>query len=189
MPPSRPKKDAPSAAAQILAQAEAAFAAGQTTEASRHLTLLSAMTFEDPRVKARLDDIKLKVVRAAAVDFEKQAAYEEKHQRWALAAESWLRVAKGRPNDSYPLHRAAFAQLQAGVELRLVMETAKRAVDLAPNDAQAHRTLAKVYMAADMQASARRELELAQRCSPTDDAQDDAKAGLLQRLLGRDDED
>jgi Flp pilus assembly protein TadD len=148
------------------------------------------MTFDDPRVKARLDDLKLKVVRAAAVDFEKQAAYEEKHQRWALAAGSWLRVAKGRPNDSYPLHRAAFAQLQAGVELRLVMETAKRAVEISPNDAQAHRTLAKVYMAADMQASARRELELAQRCSPSDDTQDDAKtAGLLQRLLGRDDED
>jgi tetratricopeptide (TPR) repeat protein len=123
------------------------------------------------------------------VDFEKQAAYEEKQQRWGLAAKSWLRVAEGRPNDSLPLQRAALAQLQAGVELRQVMELAKRAVELAPNDAQAHRTLARIYHAANMLANARRELEAAQRCAggpaPAAAAEPAKNAGLFKRLLGQ----
>jgi Tfp pilus assembly protein PilF len=86
-----------------------------------------------------------------------------------------------------PLQRAALAQLQAGVELRLVMQTAKRAVELAPNDAQAHRVMAKVYVAADMQANARRELEAAHRCSRTEGSDDLSPTGLLKRLLGRED--
>jgi DNA-binding SARP family transcriptional activator len=90
-----------------------------------------------------------------------------------------------------PLQRAALAQLQAQVASRVVIETAKRALELAPTDAQAHRTLAKVYMAADMQASARTELEAAERCSPGGAARssDTKPPGLWQRLLGRDDAD
>jgi Flp pilus assembly protein TadD len=84
----------------------------------------------------------------------------------------------------------ALAQLRAGEDLRVAMETAKRAVELAPRDAQAHRTLAKVYMAADMQASARRALEVAQRLGGGSDASEDTKAGaLLKKLLGREDAD
>ena len=173
------------AAAQILAQAEAAYTAGHATEACRHLKLLSAMTFNDAAVQRRANELKQQVSRAAAVDFEKQAAQEERNQAWDRAAKSWLRVAEGRPQDGLPLQRAALAQLQAGVELRQVMETAKRAVQLTPNDAQAHRTLAKVYMAADMQASADRELDAARRCSPLSGPSEDTPTGLLKRLLGR----
>jgi Flp pilus assembly protein TadD len=144
------------------------------------------MTFDDPRIQARFAELKVKVMRTAAVDFEKQAAHEEKQQHWAQAARSWLRVAEGRPTDSLPLQRAALAQLLAGTELRAAMENAKRAVELAPNDAEAHRTLAKVYVAADMQASARRELEEAQRCAGGSGASDEGPTGLLKRLLGRD---
>jgi len=172
------------AAAQILAQAEAAFNAGQAMEASRHLKLLSVMTFTDLRVQQRARELTQQVLRAAAVDFEKQAAQEERNQHWDRAAKTWMRVAEGRPTDGFPLQRAALAQLQAGVELRLVMETARRAVQLSPNDAQAHRTLAKVYLAADMQASADRALEAAHRCSPMSDPSDDTPTGLLKRLLG-----
>jgi len=190
--PSHTDKPAPNepplgAAGQILAQAEAAYGAGNTTEASRHLKLLLAMTFDDPRVQARFAELRLKVMRTAAVDFEKQAAYEEKQQHWAHAARSWLRVVEGRPTDSAPLQRAALALLRAGKDLRTAMESAKRAVELAPNEAEAHRTLAKVYVAADMQASARRELEAAQRCSGAEPSEDGTPTGLLKRLLGRDD--
>jgi tetratricopeptide (TPR) repeat protein len=147
------------------------------------------MTFDDPRVQARFAELKLKVMRTAAVDFEKQAAHEEKRQHWAQAARSWMRVVEGRPNDSIPLQRAALAQLQAA-DLRAAMDNAKRAVELAPNDAQAHRVMAKVYVAADMQASARRELEAAQRCSGEGEpGEDGTPTGLLKRLLGRDDAD
>jgi roadblock/LC7 domain-containing protein len=176
------------AAAQILVEAEQAVSAGKLAEAGRHLQLLTAMTFEDATIRARVAHLKTVVFRAQAVDFEKQAAYEEKQQRWGLAARSWLRVAEGRPKDSMPLQRAALAQLQAGVDLRQVMETAKRAVELAENDPQAHRILARVYVAAGMQANARRELEAAERCNPAPTvATAPAKqAGLFQRLLGRD---
>jgi tetratricopeptide (TPR) repeat protein len=193
-PNSRPSQDDKAAAgdlplgaaAQILAQAEAAYLAGQATEASRHLKLLSVMTFNDARVQQRARELTQQVLRAAAVDFEKQAAQEERNKHWDRAAKTWLRVAEGRPQDGMPVQRAALAQLQAGVELRLVMETARRAVQLSPNDAQAHRTLAKVYLAADMKASADRELEAAKRCDPLHDPSDDTPTGLLKRLLGRD---
>jgi DNA-binding SARP family transcriptional activator len=149
------------------------------------------MTLEDPQLDARVTELRQKVARAAAVDFEKQALHEEKHQRWDAAAKAWLRVAEGRPKDSVPLQRAALAQLQAQVPSRVVIETAKRAVELAPTDAQAHRTLAKVYMAADMQASAHTELEAAERCSSSGPVRssDTKPPGLWQRLLGRDDPD
>jgi tetratricopeptide (TPR) repeat protein len=190
--PAQASKPAPNeprlgAAAQILAQAEAAYGAGNTNEASRHLKLLLAMTFDDQRLQARFAELRLKVMRTAAVDFEKQAAYEEKQQHWAQAARSWMRVVDGRPNDSAPLQRVALALLRAGKDLRTAMESAKRAVELAPNEAEAHRTLAKVYVAADMQASARRELEAAQRCSGAEPSEDGTPTGLLKRLLGRDD--
>ena len=175
------------ASAQVLAQAEAAFQAGQSAEAIRHLKLLHALTFDDVRVQKRASELKQQVLRVAAVDFEKQAANEERHQHWERAAKSWLQVAEGRPTDALPLQRAALAQLQAGVELRTVMETARRAVQVAPNDAQAHRTLAKVYAAADMQASAARELEAAKRCGPSSEPTEEASpTGLLKRWLGRD---
>jgi tetratricopeptide (TPR) repeat protein len=190
-PSSRPKPRASEpplgAAAQILAQAEAAYQAGHATEAIRHLKLLSAMTFDDARIQERATELKRQVYRTAAVDLEKQATHEEKLQQWDKAANTWLRVAEGRPQDSLPWQRAALAQLHAGVELRAAVENAKRAVQLAPNDAQAHRTLAKVYSAADMQASAARELEAARRCEPASEADDDATpTGLFKRLLGRD---
>jgi roadblock/LC7 domain-containing protein len=177
------------AAAQILLQAEQAHAAGKLAEAGKHLQLLTAMTFEDAKIRARVAQLKTQVSRALAVDFEKQAAYEEKQQRWALAARSWLRVAEGRPKDSLPLQRAALAQMQVpGVDLKQPLELAKRAVELSDGDPEAHRTLARVYVAAGMQANARRELELAQRCvapAEEDAAKGKPERGLFKRLLGR----
>jgi hypothetical protein len=179
------------AAAQILAQAEQAHAGGKLAEANKHLKLLTAMTFEDAKIRARVAQLKTQIARALAVDFEKQAAYEEKQQRWELAARSWLRVAEGRPKDSLPLQRAALAQMQAGADLKQVLELAKRAVELAESDPEAHRTLARVYVAAGMQANARRELEAAQRCTTpaSEEAPKEAAAkgerGLFKRLLGR----
>ena len=147
------------------------------------------MTFDDPRLQARFAELKHKLMRTASVDFEKRALHQEKQQHWAEAARSWLRVAEGRPDDSYPLQRAALALLEAGTELRAAIDHAKRAVELAPHEAEAHRTLAKVYVAADMQASARAALEAAQRCSGAGDASEEGPTGLLKRLLGRDNSD
>lgn len=185
----QPEPAAPlGAAAQILAEAEQALAAGKMTDAGKHLQLLTAMQFDDTKIRARVAQLKLLVARALAGDFERQATYEEKQQRWAKAARSWMRVAEGRPQDGLPLQRAALAQLQAGGDLRKAMEVAKRAVELAQHDPQARRTLARVYVAAGMQASARRELEAAQRCQPGPESPATPKqtAGLFKRLWGRD---
>lgn len=188
-PAARNPAEAPlGAAAQILAQAEAAHAAGKLADANRHLQLLTAMTFDDAKIRARVAQLKAQVARTLAVDFEKQAAYEEKQQKWALAARSWQRVADGRPKDSLPLQRAALAILQANGDLKQAVELGKRAVDLAENDAQAHRTLARIFVAAGMEANARRELEAAQRCAAPDSpeaAKAKAEGGLFKRLLGR----
>ena len=178
------------AAAQVLAEAEAAYHAGQAAKAIRHLKLLSAMSFEDPLVQKRAHELRQQVLRAAAFRYEKEAAQAEKLREWDKAAKAWLNVAEGRPTESFPLQRAALAQLQAGGDLRTAVETAKRAVQVAPSDAEAHRTLAEVYLAADMHASARSELEAAQRCSPEAAVGEEASpTGLLKRLLGTNDRD
>jgi tetratricopeptide (TPR) repeat protein len=144
------------------------------------------LTLVVSRTQDRVKELKQQVFSASAVELEKQALHAEKLQQWDKAANSWLRVAEGRPQDSLPWQRAALAQLQAGVELRAAVESAKRAVQLAPNDADAHRTLAKVYSAADMQASAARALEAARRCGASSDSADDTTpTGLLKRFLGR----
>jgi Tfp pilus assembly protein PilZ len=172
------------AAAQILAQAEAAFTAGRALEASRHLKLLAAMTFDDPGIAQRAGALRQQVLRDVAVELERQAIHEEGRKHWDKAAECWLRVAEGRPEDSLPLQRAVLAQLQAGVEPRVAVETARRAVQLAPTVAEVHRTLAKAYMAADMQASAKQAMEAARRCGASSEPGEEAiTTALLKRLL------
>jgi Flp pilus assembly protein TadD len=140
-----------------------------------------------PSVRTGVAHLKALASRTLINDYEDQAVYEESQQRWQLAGRSWLRVAEGRPDDSLPLQRAAHAQLQAGVDLRKVVPVAKRAVALAPNDARAHRILARAYLAGGMQLEARRELEIARRC-PAPPAPPPAASlprHLMQRLLDR----
>jgi DnaJ-domain-containing protein 1 len=77
---------------------------------------------------------------------------------------SFAAAVRQDPQPRY-LRRAAEAALRAQ-ELRSAEEYAKKAAELDPRDAVAHRTLAKVLRAERRFADARRELELAHRLDP-----------------------
>jgi predicted Zn-dependent protease len=63
--------------------------------------------------------------------------------------------------------RAAKAMLSHGKELPRAAETARRALASSPRSLDAHLTLAQIFLAGGMRASAQSVLESAQRLDPT----------------------
>jgi tetratricopeptide (TPR) repeat protein len=120
-----------------------------------------------PEDRERVERVCALVLGELAAEYEKQALYEERHQKWSDAARSWQRVGEGRPDDPEPWRHAALAMLAAEGDPRRVIELAKRAVELAPLDAHSRRVLGHAYLAAGMKVSARDELEAAVRLSHT----------------------
>jgi tetratricopeptide (TPR) repeat protein/Tfp pilus assembly protein PilZ len=173
-----PRRDAGGVVERWLALAESAQRAGQVEEAVKHVQLLAAMQIEDLQLKARVEHVRALVMRSVAFRFEKQALYEEKHQKWDQAARSWLKVCAGRPDDPNAHRRAALATREANGDMRCAVELAKRAVQLAPGDAHNRRALGHMYLAVGMKLNARRELETAVRLSYPDAA----TQRLLQQL-------
>ncbi|HKP56260.1 MAG TPA: DnaJ domain-containing protein [Polyangiales bacterium] len=90
-----------------------------------------------------------------------QAAYEEKHQRWAEAAESWQRVCATDPRDAHAHRKAALAAHHAGAEASAALALARRAVELQPEDAYCRRTLGQLYLAAGQKQKAREQFDAA----------------------------
>jgi tetratricopeptide (TPR) repeat protein len=92
-----------------------------------------------------------------------QAMYEEKHQRWDDAAVSWQRLCEAAPDDAAAHQAAALALHHTGADPSRTIELARRAVELAPTDAAARRTLGNAYLAGGLKHRARDEFEAAQR--------------------------
>ncbi|HMI93607.1 MAG TPA: PilZ domain-containing protein [Polyangiales bacterium] len=149
---------------RCLAEAERAHREGRPSDAERHVNQLRSLPV-GPEDRERVDRVCALVLGALAQEYQKQAQYEERHQKWSEAARSWQRVSEGRPNDPEPWRHAALAMLAAEGDLRRVIELAKRAVELAPLDAHSRRVLGHAYLAAGMKRSARDELETAVRLS------------------------
>jgi tetratricopeptide (TPR) repeat protein len=147
---------------RLLAEAERAHREGRPSDAERHVAQLRALALP-PQERERVERVCQLVLGALAADYEKQAQYEERHQKWSDAARSWQRVGEGRPDDPEPWRHAALATLAAEGDLRRAIELAKRAVELAPLDAHCRRVLGHAYLAAGMTHSARDELEAAVR--------------------------
>lgn len=130
-----------------------------------------AMTIGEGRddIRVEYERVKAELAASMAATYEKQAGYEEGFEKWAAAALSWIKVADGRPTDAKPHRRAAAALVRAEGDLRLARDLAQRAVDLAPANASAHRTLGEVFAKAGMTNSARRELQEAAKLDPKDE--------------------
>ncbi len=165
-----PQQAAPTLAERCLADAEAAEREGRIDDAAKHVQLLRAMQIDDPALQARAKRVHASVMRGLALGFEKQALYEEKHQKWSQAAHSWLKVCEGRPEDPSCHRKAALTMVESRGDLHRAVELAKRAVELAPSDAQNRRALGHVYLAAGLKLNARRELEAAVGLSYSDAA-------------------
>jgi predicted TPR repeat methyltransferase len=101
-----------------------------------------------------------------APQYETQAAYEEKHQKWSAAATSWGKVVEGRPDDPKALVRAAITLIEAKGDLHLARKFAQHAVEVAPDDVATHFALGRVFHAAGLWLNAKRELELVRRIDP-----------------------
>jgi tetratricopeptide (TPR) repeat protein len=149
---------------RLLADADRAHREGRPSDAERHVHQLRALPI-GPEDRERVERVCLAVLGALAEEYEKQALYEERHQKWSDAAKSWQRVGDGRPNDPEPWRHAALAMLAAEGDVRRAIELARRAVELSPLDAHSRRVLGHAYLAAGMKRSARDELESAVRLS------------------------
>lgn len=88
-----------------------------------------------------------------------QARYEEDSKMWAAAAISWAKVAEGDPNDAVAPKRVAQALWQAGGDLKTARAYVQRAIDLAPDNLETRILLARIYLGAKMENSARKELQ------------------------------
>jgi len=163
--PSRPVAKADEGQSDLvrsyLDQATRGFEAGDFKLAARLLDLLDALEWNRPDLRTSFEELERKVYGALAGNYEQQANYEVKQQKWKQAARSWLKVCRGRPNDPQCHRAAAEALLAQKADLRKAKDLAQRAVDLAPKDAKARRVLGHVFLEAGMHLNARRELEVA----------------------------
>ena len=151
---------------RLLAEAQAAENAGDLSGAVRAFRLAMALAPERQEIADAHARIAKQLAVSLAGQYEQQAHYEEKHQKWATAATNWAKVLEGRPDDVQALTRAAVTLLEAKGDLRQARNFAQRAVELAPEDAQAHLALGRIFHAAQLGLNARRELEIVRKLDP-----------------------
>jgi Flp pilus assembly protein TadD len=164
---------------QVL-DARRALADGQLAEAVRKLRLAMAMSPDDAQIRAEHDRLARELAASLAANYAEQAAYEERHQKWAAAAISWQKVVDGRPDEASCHWRCAKAMLESSGDPKRAVRLAQRAVELEPNNAFAVRTLGRAFMAAGLGLNAKRELERAIALDP----KDEASKALLKELKG-----
>jgi curved DNA-binding protein CbpA len=133
---------------------------------------------EDAELKQKLTEVQQQAATELTEGFLKQAEYEASQGRWAEAALSYANVCPGRPDDPRPHERVAFCTLKTGQNARRAIDYARRAVRLAPQSAEYRLTLARAYMTAGLEASARVEMERAAEFAPNDARMREAIAQL-----------
>ncbi len=130
--------------------------------------LAAALAPEDEGLARKAAEIQQQAAAELSEGFLRQAEYEASQGRWAEAAMSYANVCKGRGDDPRPHERVAFATLKTGQNNRRAIDFARRAVKLAPAVGEYRLTLARAYMAAGLETSARVEMERAAELSPND---------------------
>ncbi len=160
-----------------LDAADLAMTEGNLLSATNALRIAVSLAPARTDITKRLAEAEHAVHVAAADGCLEQASCEEKEGRWAEAARSYQRAALGKPTARVH-ERAAACLLEARGDLKVALEHARAAVNLAPNTAAHRVTLARVYLAANMRQSAIAELERAQALAP----QDDTISGWLKRI-------
>lgn len=153
---------------RYVAAADEAERAKDLVSATNALRIASTLRPEDPALINRVKELELKAASGLSEGYLEQAAYEERERRFAEAAASYERAARGRPTPKVH-ERVAFCLLEAGLDLKKAADFAKRARDGAPDDAQIRVTLGRIYLEAGMKQSASSEFERAQQLSPRDD--------------------
>lgn len=151
-----------------IQDARATLERGDLSEAVRRYRHVLLLQPDNQELQAEHERAAHLLAASLADNYAQQAVYEERHKKWAAAAASWAKVAEGRPNDAGAHWRSAKALLEANGDVKEAAKLARRAVDLAPEDVFAARTLGRAYLAAGMTLNARRELERAVLLDPND---------------------
>jgi hypothetical protein len=136
--------------------------------AANALAVAVELAPDDEAIQARLAEVQGRVARALALNYLKQARYEERTERWKDAAKSYTRAAETLTRDAQVQERAANAILMAAGDLHAAGVFARRAVELEPKRVEYRATLARVYVSGGLTHSARKELEIAAALAPGD---------------------
>jgi curved DNA-binding protein CbpA len=155
-------------AERFLLNARQSLANKDPISAANALRIAASLVPENAEISARLQEAQSEAESLLSDHYLTQASYEERDGRLAEAARSYARAAVGGPK-ARTFERAAYCALMAEGDLRLAGEHARRAVALAPDDAQSRVTLARIYVAAGMKQSGLAEFERAATLAPKDD--------------------
>lgn len=177
--PSAPKRRA-DRADRLIEDARIAEENGNVTGAAEALRIASAWRPHDLALAQDAERLRHAALVEKAPLFAKRARYAERNGNWEEAATCWSRVADVRTEDPAASSSAAAAIVAARGDMRKAAEYAKRSVELAPKDAQCHRVLGEVWIAARMPSSAKRCFETALQLCP----EDEKAAALLAGLRG-----
>ena len=96
-----------------------------------------------------------------------QARYEEENSLWAAASISWAKVAEAAPDDPEAPRHAAKALVAAGGDLRKARDFALHSLELKSDSLDTRLLLARIYIDAGMEQSARKEVEEAAKLDPS----------------------
>lgn len=151
---------------QLVRAADESLARDDLLGASNALTLASTLAPEDSALRARAEDIARRLAQRQADKYMQEAREHERQGDWDQAAVCWQKAVVGRPDDPVVHERAAHALLKAGKDLPRAAELARRAIQLDPKRADFHVTLAQIFLAGGLRASARGALEQASRLDP-----------------------
>ena len=155
-------------AERFLVSARQALATKDPVSAANAARIAASLVPDNPEITARLQEVQTEAEALLSNHYLTQAQYEEREGRMPEAARSYARATIGNPT-AHLFERAAFCGLMAAADLRLAGEHARRAVALAPEDAQSRVTLARIYVTAGMKQSALAEFERAATLAPKDD--------------------
>jgi len=156
-------------AERFLSNARVSLASKDPISAANALRIAASLVPDNPAISARVVEAQTQAESLLSGHYLAQAQYEEREGRMPEAARSYARATLGSP-DARTFERAAYCALMAeGGDLRLAGEHARRAVALAPDDAQARVTLARIYVTAGMKQSGLAEFERAATLAPNDD--------------------
>jgi tetratricopeptide (TPR) repeat protein len=152
---------------QHLSAATAALQDKKPIVAAAQLRAAENLGVTDRQLVARIDGVRRQLAEEMADSYLEQARYEEKAGRLTEAAVSYQKAAEGKP-AAVSYCGAARCLLESEGDLHRAADLARKAVGLAPENAQVRLILARVFVAAGMHTSALNALEQASGLAPND---------------------
>lgn len=140
---------------------------GDFTSALNALNVAAGLVPERAEVRSELEALTRRQHDHNAKKAEQEARGAESTLDWKGAARHWQTVLQWRPQDPLALERAAFSLWKANAELPRAADLARRAVQMRPESLSAQVTLANVFLAGGLRASAEAAYAAALKLDPS----------------------